>query len=312
MNIKLSEKFHRVIISSPNLLTKKYKYKNVFQLLPPNKKWYRTDFVQINYPLILEFNSSFQREYNYKNEVNTKKKAALDLINEFDTSTFNFKKELIYLLTVFSFCFFQDNINLGKHNRAWYGEKYFISDFQTRNIDQVTKDEIYKCFDENKLMGYEIKFPMIIGDLLDQYFLFSGEILDVTRRAILLFYKSFEIAPYSYSMSLVSMISAIEAIIRFENSDIENEICKECKNIKYRITKQFNDFLIKYSGENNKRKKKKYINYLYDLRSKVVHNGFLFYTDYSFDSEDNLLDIRLENIRYFLIHCFMNWIILKE
>ena len=86
----------------------------------------------------------------------------------------------------------------------------------------------------------------------------------------------------------------------------------DSSEVKYRITKQFNDFLREYSGESNKGEKKKYIDYIYKLRSKVVHNGFLFFSDYSFDSEDSLFDIRLEKIRYFLIHCFMNWVICKE
>ena len=237
MNIQLNENFHRVLISSPNLLTKKYNYKDIFQILPPNKNWYKKDFVQNRYPLILEFNSSFQREYDYKKEVNEKKADTFDIYAEFNTSTFNFKKELIYLLTVFSFCFFNEKIVIGKHNRLWYGKRYFVTDFQKRNIQQVAKDDVYKCFDENKLMGYEIKFPIIIEDLLDQYFVFTGELLDVTRRAIILFYKSFEIARYSYSMSLVSMISAIEAIIRFENRNIENEICKTCNQVKSLLSK---------------------------------------------------------------------------
>lgn len=311
MNIKLSDSFHRCIIFSPNLLTKKFRYKDIFQILPPNKNWYKTDFVQRAYPLVVEFDSAFFRPYKYEEELKRNKQydRFIDSEFEFDTKSFSFKTEIMYLLTVFSFCFFREEKLIGSHNRQWYGKKYFLDTFQKRNISSISTKSVFNCFDENKLMGYEIAFPDIINFLLDSYFAFTDDKLDSLRKAIILFYKSYELESVSSSMSLVAMISAIETIVRYVNKDFKIDVCKECGNKKYRVSKQYRDFLLKYSGEIDRTKKKKYIDDIYSLRSNIVHSGYLFFSDYSLNTLDHLFDKPVNRIRYFLCHCLMNWII---
>ena len=158
-------------------------------------------------------------------------------------------------------------------------------------------------------MDYEIVFPDIITLLLDSYFTFTDDKLDSLRKTIILFYKSYELESVSSSMSLVAMISAIETIVRYVNKNFKVDVCNECGNKKYKVSKQYRDFLLKYSGEKDHTKKKKYIDDIYSLRSNIVHNGYLFFSDYSLNTLDHLFDKPVNRIRYFLCHCLMNWII---
>lgn len=105
------------------------------------------------------------------------------------------------------------------------------------------------------------------------------------------------------SIAFLTYVSSIETMISIEMDDENIEYCKSCKTLKksshicsecgspvWGIRKKFSEYLKKYvaGSASSQRKYKK----IYDLRSKIAHNGHLFLSDIDNTFED--LEIKNE------------------
>ncbi|OGG14024.1 hypothetical protein A2773_05750 [Candidatus Gottesmanbacteria bacterium RIFCSPHIGHO2_01_FULL_39_10] len=81
------------------------------------------------------------------------------------------------------------------------------------------------------------------------------------------------------SLSFISLINSIETLIHHKYKD-KGVICKGCDRPKYAVVQKFHDFIREnYDGYQGTGKKgegrDKFVNEIYTLRSKIVHNGKL-------------------------------------
>lgn len=311
MKITFGDSFHRAILFSHKPFTERYNYKNIFQLLPPNKSWSQPEYLMGEHPFVIEFDSSYKRLFLHEKErykeLNTK---VIDSFFE-NSQKWDFLKEIYSVLSIFSSLYFFENKKYSQ-SRKKLGKKYSYPHFQNSSkpfIEQKTSTEL---FSKPQVMGEKIYFPDNIDYLLDVYFHLNEEVLDTFRMSITLLYKSYEIKSVSPSMSLVSMISSIENLVNYEGKNIKYPTCPECNQKIRSISKRFRDFIIKYSNTENPEVMKKSANYLYNMRSKIAHAGKLLYYDYATADIDFFCDIQLPKVRRLVSICLMNWMVEKH
>ena len=145
----------------------------------------------------------------------------------------------------------------------------------------------------------EITFPETIFSSLDNYYLLSSKTLRKIKSTIALICDGIDISDSKRSLSFLSFVSAIEALISIEFSDKEiefecnscktivksNYLCPDCGKPTWGIKVKFKEFLKKFvaGGE----KTISVYNKIYNLRCKITHQGQLFIGDFEF-SFDNL------------------------
>ena len=132
----------------------------------------------------------------------------------------------------------------------------------------------------------------------DNYFNLESKLREKYNSSVYLFYSMTAVKQYSSSLAIVGFVSCIENIIDFENylSGEKVEVCNECGQKRYRLSKKFKEFLCSYSsfeeGENCKKIADKY----YSKRSGITHAGSLLTMDlqYDFSQDDYRFLIKLE------------------
>ena len=312
MKVKFDENLHRAILFSYKPLTERYKYKNIFQILPPNKGWKQPKYLLGEHPFVIEYDNSYIRPF--LKETEREKDINPEFLKNVDAKgrrEWAFLKELYAALTVFTAHYFFEN-NKYSQNRRQLGKRYFYHNFQNTNKPEIERLDLVDSFEKARLLGEKIYFPDSIDHLFDKYFSLKDEALDVLRISILLIYKSYEIRSISPSLSLVSLISSIENIVNFEGKDIKFPHCPECNKVRSSLSKRFNDFVIKYSYTTDTKMMKKNAEFIYKLRSKIAHAGQLLYYDYASADIDYFCDVQLPKIRRLISICFMNWMLACE
>lgn len=79
------------------------------------------------------------------------------------------------------------------------------------------------------------------------------------------------IATFDLSTSFVLLISSIESLIHIWSRGNDDETCKECGQVRYRVMQKFRDFVDEFGFEIENKVKSR----LYGLRSALVHRGQL-------------------------------------
>lgn len=82
------------------------------------------------------------------------------------------------------------------------------------------------------------------------------------------------------TLSLLSSFTSMETMVNLEFKDVAAEKSPQCGQLKYSVSRELKDYLLKYIG-NSERNKKTFNNY-YSLRSKNVHTGTLLKTELLF------------------------------
>jgi hypothetical protein len=153
--------------------------------------------------------------------------------------------------------------------------------------------------------------PENLATLLEKYFTFSDEMKDVFDKSLRLFNQALEIMSTMPSLSIVAYISSIENLVTHQHLGEPEDTC-DCGQIKYGVSKKFKSFICDSIKAESNRKRNKYVDMIYDLRSKIVHAGGLHLNDldnyfWKLNEEENpFLLFEIEQITRISI---INWFI---
>ena len=325
---KKEKLFRRGIIFSGVPIDGFYKYKDIFQLLPPEDDFPKMSMTN-HHPAILEicFNKP-DKEYESISE-NCIKQPINDDIMEMHYGAVK-SRNIQKLLTLFSNYQFFDYDKLYQawfiayegngfsQKSVWGQQSYRAPDFN-KKIEKLSEyksknkpKEIEKQKDLNKyynqlFAGSErpLKFPLNIDVLFNKYFSLSGKKIEAFDSACRLFYYGFDLLMEKQSLALASFISSLETLIEYEYKDQKPKFeCDYCKSIiessplkcnfcgkpVWGVRAKFREFLSEYG--NDSKEFEKVANSFYDLRSKILHMGQLLLADkdinYWADNNENM------------------------
>ncbi len=142
--------------------------------------------------------------------------------------------------------------------------------------DEIEKKESVSYFGDkfSKRITSKVTYPESMEKLLDKYFDLSEQDKNVLNTSIILFTQGLELATNKQSLAIVAFISSIENLITYDHKDEPEDTCK-CGEIKYGVTKKFKTFVSNFIKAESKTQLKKYVDDIYNLRSKIVHAGGL-------------------------------------
>jgi len=231
-------------------------FENKFQILPSNKI--------VKYPsynvITLEYDYDFFLDYHYRTHDRSPQLVSF-VHNEI------FSSEILSLLTLgTNGLFLIRNINTPRNR---YPE---VSKEINNLSNELPKSENAKK--ENKSLEIFPKFDKV---LIKLYSLPKKELI-IIKSAIYWFYNGSIIGREisDYNSQFISYVNSIEALCKIE-FDKKPELCDSCGQTKFKITKKFIDFLVKYSNvDQSKTKKKDLYRKIYNKRSDLIHKGELF------------------------------------
>lgn len=295
-NFYAMRKFHKSIIFSKTILKGYYSYKDYFQIYPANlDKMPKSEF-QRHFPIIIEY-------WTDKNDM-IEVSSEFDMIKNFasDIATIETKLDrILALLSVISnHLFFRYNDSLGfwgmpmlKDNpgeeaNEWSSKwnlqlfhwpekskQLSISNFTKLNLNEVKFKEHLNYYQSFPNLDFEAKkeitFPKTINKVLDSYFSKNPGIQAIIDTAISYSISAIEFRQNKKTLSILCSFTSMETMVNLEFRDDKPEICSECGQLKYKVSKKYRDFLLKYIGKGQANKKK--FNSYYSLRSNIVHTG---------------------------------------
>jgi hypothetical protein len=157
----------------------------------------------------------------------------------------------------------------------------------------------------------EILLPKDMDMTLDSYFILDPASYETFRNAAYLFYAGVQLERGYKIHSFISLISCLETFI---NSSYPNEAhsCKACGQKVHSVSKKFRHFIsvMPYVKDNA------YLNRLYSMRSKLLHNGQILLSDRMWQEEyrdalgskdDDYFDRK--NLIKIVRVCLLNWLI---
>jgi hypothetical protein len=192
-----------------------------------------------------------------------------------------------------------------------------LQSFSEINFNDVEINEIQ--FFQNRLLDDrnidEITIPRYSKDLFHNYWNLNEEDLSIFRIGAYQFYQSLEIESINKSLSLTLLVCSIESLIEYEYQKVKPEKCECCGNTIYQVTKKFKEFLHN-NNPNSSKEFKKFVDNLYNTRSKILHTGKLLALDLRwqinqpdqsakeyFLRKDSFIQIRI---------CLINWMMKRN
>jgi hypothetical protein len=205
---------------------------------------------------------------------------------------------------------------IGVNQVSFWGQTYFAPSnkdfkFGGENFTTLTEHEelksessieyFNKYFARRKTDGFTL--PDSLDSLFDKYFSLDLDIRLRFLRSVVLFNDAVYLKDYSNrSIALVSLVSSIENFL-----DKKTKKCKCGQSDLYSISAKFKDFVEEYSGGN--KDLRKFINQLYNKRSKIVHETQLFASDYVIGSDDfTESSVKFEQYIMLVRICLVNWL----
>lgn len=185
--------------------------------------------------------------------------------------------------------------------------KIFSKDeFSKMSSDEIEHIPYVDYYRKIGTVGDNLSFPDIIDSLFDKYFSLHDDIREVFDKSVILFSHAHKILSVSSSIGYATFISAIENLVDYENKGLSIEHCRECGQPKYKVTKKFKDFMIKYTSGDAFYKK--YAQKIYSQRSKILHAGDIFKTDITKANFDFRSSIEVMNLIETVRVCLINWL----
>ncbi|MCC7004428.1 hypothetical protein IT397_00710 [Candidatus Nomurabacteria bacterium] len=163
----------------------------------------------------------------------------------------------------------------------FYG-KPFQSGNQFSSVESMSKIEF------GKSKNNELALVEDTNNLLDIIFTLEPDKYSKFITSCYWFYTANEVWKTSHSVSYVCLVTSIECLM----NDVEKcecgsalteksiEKCEICGEPKYRLGKSFKDFLEKYSNEEYSKLSKEEKNYIYNIRSTMLHGEKVFARDF--------------------------------
>lgn len=342
------KKYYRSIYFTETPLKKKYRYKDIFQIIPIDSKIAPKCPYALHFPLYLEYFIELPEE-DFKS-INS------DVIDELAIRS-SIERGFLELLTCFSNHSFikYENVNfwgiispaikfeeLDEKANKLYNNQYsswvigsyiypgLYNELQINNlteteIEDVIKIPYYEYFTNDPLedINREITFPDTLDICIENYFNLKVDYQNKVKSAIRLINNGLSISKTMRSIAFLSYVSSIETMVSIEMDDETIEFCKACKTLKksihtcnvcgspiWGVRKKFAEYLKKYvaGSISSQRKYKK----IYDLRSKIAHNGHLFLSDIDNTFDDMVIKnkewlMNLETLQLARLN-IVNWI----
>ncbi len=343
-------KYYKRILFSKTPLKTQFRYKDKFQIFPIESETAPSNPYCKHFPLFLEYYIEFDKNQSPENvdifdDLSAQQVVEFEIMNLLSVlSNHRFFK---YRLTNNQWGINTPNIaieNLKPNEKnffnnqtsSWIISGYFypglkadleINNFSKLDFPQtqlVTPYYQYFTIDPVEKEKGEILFPETIISSLDNYYSLSSKTLKKIKFSIALICDGLDISDFKRSLAFLSFVSAIEALAGLEisNSEIEFD-CNSCHSIKksphycpdcnkpiWGIKAKFKAFLKTFVAGGVESVSK--YNRIYNLRSKIAHQGQLFISDYefSFDNIDKKGDdwlMKLETLQLARIS-LTNWL----
>lgn len=325
----MTDLYRQAIVLSTLPVTGWYRYKDIFQIIPPTDAVKRPSITSAHHPLIFQWRypaSKEQRTISGNFEV---PQWLLDKENSAEKA-----RELLLALGVFLTArifeyrgkqsWFVDLENAGSETLEpkWGQELYTAQNFQSPieslssvvEIQKIEEIESNQYFNR-RFIEYDAVFdvPQNLNFLLDRFFNLSANDKNSFLSSCALFEQGMEVWSTSPSLSFVGFVSCLETLINAEHKDAAVEKCSECGQDRHRVTKKFRDFFLAYGDDSQEFKK--YAMKIYKYRSKVVHTGELFNGEvipekFGSDGRIHDNDFRRGVIRTCRI-CMVNWMLAR-
>ena len=325
----MTDLYRQAIVLSALPVTGWYRYKDIFQIIPPTEALKRPPAAQAHHPLIFQWRYTASKEQRTISGHFDVPQWLLDKENSAEKA-----RELLLALGVFLTTrifeyrerqsWFVDLENTGSDalEPKWGQELYTAQDFKSSienfsSVEGVQKtNEIESNHYFNKrFIEYDAVFdtPQNLKLLLDCFFSLSANDKNAFLSSCALFEQGMEVWGMSPSLSFVGFVSCLETLVNADNRDVTVEKCSECGQDRHRVTKKFHDFFLKYGDASPEFKK--YAMKIYKYRSKVVHTGELFNGEVmpeKFGSDERIYDddFRRSVIRTCRI-CMVNWVLAR-
>ncbi|MCK5270960.1 MAG: hypothetical protein KAJ52_00220 [Sedimentisphaerales bacterium] len=253
----MSEIFERITIFTTKPVIGQYRFKDKLQIYPSKRKPIQDG--RFFFPLTIEISFPQQGEDYYRYAIPSYRSPLTKQI-----------VEIQHLLSVVTQFFFFDHIKVKKP----------IKKFTNKSCKLIEKGNIEyyqdKVFDDRRVANFLI--PEFMDSILETYYALPTDILLAFRKACYLFYCGVELRGTYHSLSFASFVSAIETLMAFDAEDTER--CECCGQPKYRLNARFREFIYAFGyGGNKSPVAKKFINKLYEHRSKILHEGQLLLGD---------------------------------
>jgi len=334
------EKYHKTIIFTKTPLTSYFRYEDKFQIYPAYLENMPISTLQEHYPIILEY-------YIEEDEIITPEMGieGLEDLRTLTATTVTKQNQILNLLTLFTnhhFFRYSDlsgnwgipilKENPGKEANEWSSkwcwpmfhwpglpEQLKISKFTdiTQKYTRVTIVPFLEYYQHNP--NYDthknrpITFPNNTTLGLKAYYSLNAEARPIIDDAISHSISAIELKKMRKTLSVISAFTSIETMVNLENKEFIPTKCECCGQLQFKVSKHYRDFLLKYIGDNQNNKKK--FNTLYGLRSKIVHTGMKFKTEYLWNNLPKE-EKHKENINYFEVillskMAIINWLIIN-
>jgi hypothetical protein len=331
--------YHRSIVFSKISMKGCFIYKDIFQLFPADDLdgIPTTKVHQKHHPLILEY-------WTEKDEITYVPSDFDELKDLYSLTALTTTKQdiiLSLLTTITNHVFFRYTEFIGNwglpilkedvHNdevNAWESKwclpLFVWKNFQKQlkierfsqinypNVDFIPHEDYYfnnPNFDYS--FDKHITFPNTSIQILDSYYSQPKDILEVINSAISFSNSAMELRNSKKTLSLISAFTSIETLVNMEFENTQVDKCKDCGQLKYKISEKYRQFLFKYIGKSNTNKKK--FNSYYSLRSKIVHTGQKLKTEklFSYVSEEKSAEEFLNQIEIIQLAklSIINWLI---
>lgn len=289
---------HRAIVFSNIQLSGVFSYKDVVRCYP-------LESIEAGYePLILEYNNSYYPDYPRIR----KREEGDDVISQHEEGWRHkdFMKELMALLTlvtganVFEDMHKESSLNspnlFGNELNCDATEAHFLSPNKVFKIEPILVDSLV--------------FPSNVYEIMDSYFSLKGDLKNRLRMSLMLFYNSILLNEISPSMAYVALVSTIEnlADIEREREGYKATKCKECGQKKYRALYYFRKTTQILVGDSSN-EFKKYLETVYEVRSKIAHVSDLMYSDYASAKIDFRSSRSLLTLRFIARIVLNNWLL---
>lgn len=323
----MTDMYRQAITLSSLPVTGWYRYRDVFQILPPNELLKRPPAVEAHHPVIFQWKHPESTEPRSISGHFDIPKWVLDK----DSAAEKAREILLVLGVLLNNRIFEyhgrqswfvdlEETGSGTLDPKWGQELYTGRDFKVviEGFSSIEGIPEVETVETNKYLNrwfitYDAVFdiPKDLTFLLDKFFALSSEDKKSFLSSCALFEQGIDTWGNYPSLSFVGFVSCLETLINVDNKDVELERCKECGQERHRVTHKFREFFLKYG--NDSAEFKKYAMKIYKYRSKVVHTGELFNGEVmplQFGSDARIYDddFRRSVIRTCRI-CIVNWLL---
>lgn len=297
---------HRGMVLNNLEYTGYYRFKDIFQIRRNSVALKPFDTgTQWTEPIVLEYDSRYYREYKILREERKK------IVEPFRHK--DFRKELLALLCVITNSRFTELPHQYQiQNLSELGDYCRERKFVDADEDTIKRNDDF-IYRRVNLIGQELGIHSEVDTFLENYFSLTGKELKKYRMSLFMYYNSIHMYALSPSMTYLALVSCIENLAIYDsrlNTD-KIERCAECGREKHLSTSRFSEFAYKYLDPELEVTLKMLKN-IYNKRSRITHDGSLFYHDYAETEADTIGNHEIADLRTYARVILINWLLRRS